>query len=90
MVEAGFVKALIPAEYGGAAMSTLDFALGAEELARVDINVPTAVLATGLGLQSLLRFGSGQQKAEFLKPFIEDGMRLAALAFTEITGGLQL
>ncbi|WP_027523277.1 acyl-CoA dehydrogenase family protein [Bradyrhizobium sp. Ec3.3] len=87
MVDAGFVKALIPAEYGGAAMSTLNFALGAEELARVDINVPSAVLATGLGLQPVLRFGTELQKSEFLKPFIEDGMRLAALAFTEVTGG---
>jgi alkylation response protein AidB-like acyl-CoA dehydrogenase len=87
MVEAGFVKALIPSEYGGAPMSTLDFALGAEELARVDVNVPSAVLATGLGLQPVLRFGSDRQKSEFLTPFIEDGMRLAALAFTEVTGG---
>ena len=75
MVEAGFVKALIPTEYGGAPLSTLNFALGAEELAAVDINVPTAVLGTGLGLQALIRFGNEEQKRRYLPDFVEDGMR---------------
>ena len=87
MVEAGFVKALIPAEYGGQPASTLDFAFGAEELASVDINVPSAVLSTGLGLQPLIRFGNPEQKRRFLPDFIEDGMRMASFAYTEVTGG---
>lgn len=87
MVEAGFVKAMIPREYGGALLSTLDFALGAEELAAVDINVPSACMSTGLGLQPLIRFGSEEQKQRFLPDFIEDGMRLASFAYTEVTGG---
>jgi alkylation response protein AidB-like acyl-CoA dehydrogenase len=53
--EAGFVRALLPEAQGGAPLSTLDFALAAEELAAeelaaVDINVPTLLLAIGLGL----------------------------------------
>lgn len=87
MVEAGFVKALLPTEFGGTAIPTLDFALAAEELAAVDVNVPTALLATGLGLQPLLNFGTPEQKARFLPDFVADGSRLAALAFTEVTGG---
>jgi alkylation response protein AidB-like acyl-CoA dehydrogenase len=87
MVEAGFVKALIPAEFGGAPLSTLDFALGAEELAAVDINVPSAVLSTGLALQPLIRFGNQEQKRRFLPGFVEDGMRLGSFAYTEVTGG---
>jgi nitroalkane oxidase len=87
MVEAGFVKALIPAEYGGQLASALDFAFGAEELASVDINVPSAVLSTGLGLQPLIRFGNNEQKQRFLPDFIEDGMRMASFAYTEVTGG---
>ena len=74
MVEAGFVKGLIPAEYGGTPFSTLNFALGAEELAAVDLNVPSAVLATGLGLQALIRFGNEEQKRRFLPDFVEDGI----------------
>ncbi|GJE28638.1 acyl-CoA dehydrogenase family protein [Methylobacterium organophilum] len=87
MVEAGFVKALLPEEFGGTNVSTLDFAIAAEELAAVDINTPTALLGTGLGLQPLLRFGTPEQKQRFLPDFAEDGSRLAALAFTEVTGG---
>ena len=50
MVEAGFLTALIPTEDGGTGMSTVDFAIATEELAAVDINVPSALLSTGLGL----------------------------------------
>jgi alkylation response protein AidB-like acyl-CoA dehydrogenase len=87
MVDAGFVKALLPAEFGGTALGVVDFAIAAEELAAVDINVPTALLATGLGLQPLLRFGTNEQKQRFLPDFVEQGSRLAAFAFTEVTGG---
>lgn len=87
MVEAGFVKALIPKEYGGTGMTSLEFAIAAEELACVDVNVPSAVLSTGLGLQPLLHYGTDAQKRKFLPDFVEDGMRLASLASTEVTGG---
>ena len=88
MVAAGFMKALIPAEYGGTGMSTIDFAIATEELAAIDINVPTALLATGLGLEPIIRLGSAEQKRQFLPAFVApSGAKLAALAFTEVTGG---
>lgn len=88
MAGAGFLAALIPKEYGGTGMSALDFAIAAEELAAVDINVPSTVLATGLGLEPLLRFGSDEQKRCFLPDFVDPSSdRLAAFAFTEVTGG---
>ncbi|WP_213575868.1 acyl-CoA dehydrogenase family protein [Rhodococcus sp. USK13] len=87
MVDAGFLKALVPVEYGGTAMPSLDFALAAEELTRVDINVPTALLGTGLGLQPIIHFGTAEQKAQFLPPFAGSEPLLAAWAFTETSGG---
>ena len=87
MVKAGYVSALIPEEYGGTRLSALDFALGAEELAGTDVNVPNAVLATGLALQPIIRFGSEYLKKQYLPDFLEDGMRLAAFAFTDVSGG---
>jgi nitroalkane oxidase len=45
-VEAGFVKGLFPKEVGGTDVPTLDFALAAEELAAVDVNVPSTLLGT--------------------------------------------
>jgi hypothetical protein len=61
--------------------------LAAEELARVDINTPTAVLATGLGLAPIIHFGAHEQKEKFLRPFTDGEPRLAAFGFTEVTGG---
>ncbi len=88
MAEAGFVHSLIPKAYGGNGMAPLDFALAVEELTAIDVNVPTTLLATGLGLEPLLLFGSDQQKQTFLPQILEaPAERLAAFAFTEITGG---
>jgi alkylation response protein AidB-like acyl-CoA dehydrogenase len=88
MANNGFVHALVPQAYGGTGLSTLDFALAAEELAAVDINVPTTVLATGLGLQPIIGFGSEEQKHHWLGEILAaPADRLAAFAFTEVTGG---
>tara|TARA_R110000850_G_scaffold67188_4_gene149622 strand:- start:6103 stop:7353 length:1251 start_codon:yes stop_codon:yes gene_type:complete len=88
MAEAGFVAALFPKEYGGTGMATLDFALAAEELSAVDINVPTTLLATGLGMEPILGFGTSQQKKKWIGEILaQPADRLAAFAFTEVTGG---
>ena len=87
MAESGFIKGLLPASVGGTALSTLDFALAAEELTTADVNVPTALLGTGLGLHAVVHHGTEEQQQRFLPDFVEDGTRLAALAFTEVTGG---
>lgn len=86
-VQAGFVNALLPKEAGGSDMPTLDFALAAEELTAVDVNVPSALLGTGLCVKPVAIFGTDEQKKRLLSDFAEDGMRLGALAFTEVTGG---
>ena len=89
MAQAGFTKSFIPAGYGGAGFSMLDFALAAEELARVDVSVPTTLLGSGLGLQPVIQYGTPEQKERFLRPFAEDteGDLLASYAFTDVAGG---
>jgi nitroalkane oxidase len=86
-VEAGFVKGLFPKEVGGTDVPALDFAIAAEELAAVDVNVPSTLLGTGLCVKPIVFFGIDEQKKRFLPDFIDDGTRLGALAFTEVTGG---
>jgi alkylation response protein AidB-like acyl-CoA dehydrogenase len=87
--KAGFTKSFIPPEYGGLGFGMLAFAVAAEELARVDVNVPTTVLASGLGLQPIIQFGTDEQKRRLLTPFVEDidGSLLASFAFTDVGGG---
>ena len=87
MVDAGFQKLLIPPEYGGSEFSAIAFALATEELARVDVNVPTTLLVTGLGVLPIIRLGTSEQKERWLPRFTDDQPRLAAWAFSEVTGG---
>ena len=87
-VKAGFNSALVPQAYGGTAMSTLELALATEELAAVDVNVPSALLGTGLGLEPIINYGTEEQKRRFLPQFVSNqGTPLAAFGFTEVTGG---
>ncbi|HEY3239420.1 MAG TPA: acyl-CoA dehydrogenase family protein, partial [Acidimicrobiia bacterium] len=87
--KAGFTKSFIPAENGGLGFGMLAFAIAAEELARVDVNVPTTLLASGLGLQPIIQFGTAEQRSRFLQPFVDDvdGSLLASFAFTDVGGG---
>lgn len=87
--KAGFTKSFIPAEIGGLGFGMLAFAIAAEELARVDVNVPTTLLASGLGLQPIIQFGTAEQRSRFLQPFVDDvdGSLLASFAFTDVGGG---
>jgi alkylation response protein AidB-like acyl-CoA dehydrogenase len=89
MARAGFTKSFIPAEYGGAGFSMLDLAIASEELSRVDVNVPTTLLGSGLGLQPVIQFGTTEQKERLLRPFADDaeGDLLASYAFTDVGGG---
>lgn len=86
-VDAGFIKGLIPTEYGGHRFTNLEFALACEELARVEINVPTAVLGTGLGVYPIHVAGTPEQKERFFAPFTSGAPALGAIAFTEAAGG---
>jgi alkylation response protein AidB-like acyl-CoA dehydrogenase len=89
MAGAGFTKAFIPVSDGGLGFSMLDFAIAAEELSRVDVNVPTTLLANGLALSPVIYFGTPEQRRRFLRPFVDDGdgSLLAAFAFTDVAGG---
>lgn len=89
MAKAGFTKAFIPSAEGGGGLSLVDFAIAAEEMARVDLNVPTTLLANGLALHPVIHFGNADQRKRFLQPFVNDneGALLAAFAFTDLGGG---
>jgi acyl-CoA dehydrogenase len=87
MADAGFIKGLIPAENGGHRFTNLQFALACEELARVELNTPSVVLGTGLGLFPVMTAGTPEQKERFFAPFLDGSPALGAIAFTEAAGG---
>ena len=74
-------------EYGGAAMSSVDYCICIEELARVDPSICLSVAAhNGLGTAHIAAFGTDEQKRRYLVP-LADGRQLAAWGLTEASAG---
>jgi nitroalkane oxidase len=91
MVEAGFLRRLIPQALGGDGTGASATAVLAEELVAGDPSVALNLFSTGLGLAPLLRAGSQGQRARFLPPFLATtGTPLASLALTEPGGTANL
>ena len=76
-----------PEQYGGAAMSAIDYCICIEELARVDPSIALSVAAhNGLCSSHIFLFGTEQQKQTFLGPLAR-GERIGAWGLTESTSG---
>ncbi len=87
MVEAGFLRRLVPQALGGDGTGASTAAVLAEELVAGDPGVALHLFSTGLGLTPLLRAGSPAQHAAFLPPFLAtSGTPIASLALTEPGG----
>src|SRR6266511_832538 len=87
LAELGLMGIQFPEEYGGAAMSAVDYCICIEELARVDPSVCLSVAAhNGLGASHIFMFGTEAQKQKYLVP-LATGRHLAAWGLTESTAG---
>src|SRR5262245_32483175 len=87
MAELGVMGIQFPAEFGGSAMSAVDYCICIEEIARVDPSVALSVAAhNGLGAAHIAMFGSREQKDRFLTPLAR-GEKLAAWGLTEPGSG---
>jgi alkylation response protein AidB-like acyl-CoA dehydrogenase len=85
--ELGLMGIQFPEEYGGAAMSSVEYCTCIEELARVDPSVCLSVAAhNGLGAAHIAMFGNEAQKTRYLTPLAR-GEKLAAWALTEASSG---
>jgi alkylation response protein AidB-like acyl-CoA dehydrogenase len=83
----GLLGIQIPESYGGAGLSTVDYCICIEELARVDPGVALSAAAhNGLCCAHILRFGSEAQKSAYLPPLAR-GEKIGAWALTESTSG---
>jgi alkylation response protein AidB-like acyl-CoA dehydrogenase len=85
--ELGLMGMTIPEEYGGAGTDTLSYAIGIEELTRIDSSVAITVAAHhSLGTLPIHYFGTEEQKREWLPPLAR-GEKLAAFGLTEPNAG---
>ncbi len=88
LAEAGFLKAVVPAEHGGLhpRLDVRTLCLAREILAFRDGLADFAFAMQGLGTASISLFGSGELKARYL-PAVRDGRAIAAFALSEPEAG---
>src|SRR6266404_2070432 len=87
MAALGLLGIQFPEQYGGAAMSAIDYCICLEELARVDPAVSLSVAAhNGLCSAHILMFGTEEQKQAYLRPLAR-GVKIGGWALTESSSG---
>jgi hypothetical protein len=83
----GLLGIQFPEEYGGAAMSAIDYCICIEEIARVDPGVALSLAAhNGLCSSHIFFFGSEEQKRKYLVPLAR-GEKIGAWGLTESSSG---
>ena len=87
MAGLGLLGLPIPEQYGGSGADTVSYAIAVEEVSRVSGSIGITMAAhTSLGLYPLYRFGSEEQKKQYL-PRLASGEGLAAFGLTEPEAG---
>ncbi len=83
----GLMGVVWPAEYGGSGLTTLDYAIVMEELARVDAGVALSVAAhNSLCSGHIFLAGTDEQKRRFLAPLAR-GEKVGCWGLTENSAG---
>ncbi len=80
--KAGLLGPTIPLDYGGAGYSALESALIVEELFAADPGIGLCVASAGFGAESIIEFGSEDQKERWL-PDIASGDAIMGSAISE-------
>jgi len=85
--EQGMLGALVPDNYGGAALDPVSYALLMEEIGRACLSTAAVIAChTSLATQAVLDFGSDAQKEHWL-PALASGEAIGAFALTEPDAG---
>lgn len=83
MGELGFLGMLIPEQWGGSDTGTLAYVLALEEIAAADCATSTIMsVHNSVGCVPIYKFGTEQQKQQYLKPLAQ-GEMIGAFALTE-------
>src|SRR5438128_9649088 len=87
MAELGLLGIAVPAEWGGAGMDNVAYALAIEEISRGCASVGvTLSVNNSLYCDPVLKYGTDEQKERWLKPFAT-GERLGCFGLTEPQAG---
>lgn len=87
MAELGLMGVAVPDEYGGSGMDNVSYALAMEEISRACASTGVIMsVNNSLVCDPILRFGSEEQKREFLTP-LASGKKLGCFALSEPEAG---
>ncbi len=87
MGQMGFMGIEVPEAYGGAGLDTLAYVLAVEEISKVDASHGVIMsVNNSLYCHGILKYGTEQQKKEFLEP-VASGKAIGAYALTEPMSG---
>ncbi|MEH6957741.1 acyl-CoA dehydrogenase [Neobacillus drentensis] len=87
MAELGLAGIPWPEEYGGIGSDFLAYCIAVEELSRVDASIGVTLSAhTSLGGWPVYKFGTEEQKQQYLRPMAQ-GEKIGAYALTEPGSG---
>ncbi|MCM8596494.1 acyl-CoA dehydrogenase family protein [Accumulibacter sp.] len=86
LLEAGWLAAMIPEEYGGSGLGLSEASVIMEEINRSGAN-SAAVHGQMYNMSTLLRHGSGRQKEKYLPEIAAGRLRIQSMAVTEPTTG---
>jgi butyryl-CoA dehydrogenase len=87
LAEMGLMGVAVPAEWGGAGMDNVSYALAMEEISRGCAGTGVIMsVSNSLFCDPVLKYGTDAQREEFLKPYAR-GEKLGAYALTEPMSG---
>jgi butyryl-CoA dehydrogenase len=87
LAELGLMGVAVPQEWGGAGMDTVSYALALEEISRACASTGVIMsVNNSLVCDPLLRFGTDQQKKDWLVP-LASGQKLGCFALSEPDAG---
>ncbi|MBY0596362.1 acyl-CoA dehydrogenase family protein [Bacillus bingmayongensis] len=78
----GYFVANIPETYNGLGLNPIEYGLFTEQIGKACCNIRTLTTVNSLVSESLLRYGTEQQKKEWLVP-VARGMKIGAFALSE-------
>jgi alkylation response protein AidB-like acyl-CoA dehydrogenase len=84
--KSGFYAYVVPKEYGGKGVSSINLCILREEFAKVSSFLDEAFVMQGLGSYPIVVNGTEEQKKKYLTPLV-DGSRTANFCLTERSSG---
>lgn len=86
LADAEMMSLTIPEEYGGLGLGYTARLIALEEISRISVATAMMLQVFGLGIETILKFGTEDQKKKYL-PGLARGERLASVGVTEAGGG---